>query len=48
MDVLRECMSTTVLEQLAGNRLIYLCAGLGCAVVAIGFAVGELLYMDEK
>ncbi|KAG5564120.1 hypothetical protein RHGRI_000339 [Rhododendron griersonianum] len=42
-----ECVNAA-LEQVAGNRLVYVLGGFGCAVVAIGFTVGELLRMKKK
>ncbi|KAF7154715.1 hypothetical protein RHSIM_Rhsim01G0046100 [Rhododendron simsii] len=41
-----ECVSVT-LEQVAANRLVYISGGFGCAVVVIGFALGELLWMKK-
>ncbi|KAF7153988.1 hypothetical protein RHSIM_Rhsim01G0043300 [Rhododendron simsii] len=41
-----ECVSVA-LEQVAANRLVYISGGFGCAVVAIGFALGELLWMKK-
>ncbi|KAH7849837.1 hypothetical protein Vadar_023659 [Vaccinium darrowii] len=47
LNMMCECISAT-LEQVAKNRLIYICAGLGCTIVAIGFSIGELSSMKEK
>ncbi|KAF7152961.1 hypothetical protein RHSIM_Rhsim01G0043500 [Rhododendron simsii] len=41
-----ECASAA-LEQVAGDRLVYILGGFGCAVVAIRFALGELLWMKK-
>ncbi|KAF7141034.1 hypothetical protein RHSIM_Rhsim06G0024300 [Rhododendron simsii] len=47
LNIMCECTSAA-LEQVAENRLIYMCAGLGCATVAIGLAIGELSWMKKK
>ncbi|KAH7848936.1 hypothetical protein Vadar_010539 [Vaccinium darrowii] len=47
LNIMCECISAT-LEQVAKNRLIYICAGLGCATVAFGFTIGELSLMKRK
>ncbi|KAG5564115.1 hypothetical protein RHGRI_000335 [Rhododendron griersonianum] len=44
LNVMCEGVSAA-LEQVAGNRLAYISGG--CVVVAIGFAVGELLWMKK-
>ncbi|KAG5564119.1 hypothetical protein RHGRI_000338 [Rhododendron griersonianum] len=46
LNVTCECASAA-LEQVAENRLVYVSGGFGCVVVAIGFAVGELLWMKK-
>ncbi|KAG5564121.1 hypothetical protein RHGRI_000340 [Rhododendron griersonianum] len=46
LNVMCEGVSAA-LEQVAGNRLAYISGGFGCTVVAIRFAVRELLWMKK-
>lgn len=39
---------SAALEQVAGDRLMYIWAGFACALVAVGFAVGEVLWMKQN
>ncbi|KAH7850253.1 hypothetical protein Vadar_029875 [Vaccinium darrowii] len=47
LNIMCECISATH-EQVAKDRLIYICAGLGCATVAIVFTIEELSLMKKK
>ncbi|KAF7140032.1 hypothetical protein RHSIM_Rhsim06G0024200 [Rhododendron simsii] len=47
LDIMCECVSA-MLEQVAEDRLMYICAGFGCAVVAIGFTIGEFQRMKKE
>ncbi|KAF7140276.1 hypothetical protein RHSIM_Rhsim06G0024400 [Rhododendron simsii] len=47
LNIMCECVSA-MLEQLAEDRLIYICAGFGCAIVAIGFTIGEFSWTMKK
>ncbi|KAI8549542.1 hypothetical protein RHMOL_Rhmol06G0032500 [Rhododendron molle] len=47
LDIMCECVRAT-LEQVAEARLMYICAGFGCAVVAVGFTIGEEFQWMKK
>ncbi|KAG5543068.1 hypothetical protein RHGRI_015977 [Rhododendron griersonianum] len=47
LNIMCECVSAT-LEQVAVNRLIYVLAAFGCALVAIVFTIGEFSWMKKK
>ncbi|KAG5543074.1 hypothetical protein RHGRI_015982 [Rhododendron griersonianum] len=46
-NLICECVSAT-LEQVAKDRLMYIWVGFACALAAVGFAVGEVLWMKQN
>lgn len=47
LNLICECVSAA-LEQVAGDSHVYFWAGFACALVAVGFSVGELLWMKQN